>query len=918
MKDTLSSCSDLVEQEIQQLQKQAKILKENSLNKLNALQTTIQHLLSSNYSMYCEFRDGFHRLFKADERTFKSVLSRNMHNLERKLNKETLHEKDSNSDLKIQNKLKRLNERNLQIQKCKVQKVKATNASLGDTNRIGIVSDKGNNQSLKNQSNTSRNESSRSRNERNDKSTSGDDTDIRPSYDTEPMVEVPYTVEDNVFAIENQHSEQPESINDTHVMEKDDRNVIPDSPNMCDNDNQADKNAEACDDERVALANLIGNLKRNFDENNKIQKQLKKENASLTQEMKECKSTLETELEKYKAFNDCTIDYDILEHKNIAISELKKLIEMIKGKGVDANFEKQSILGKLPLQPIRNKPVVGLKWIPIRIPVETRYNTNNSASPLGNKTHNPKYIICANYSSLSIVLEKDLEISKRKKEKYKSLALKARNVLSEEEASSSDSKDEEYAMAKIKEDNKEKENHSDSEDDSKKEEICLMTLDNNEVLSDTPYYSSSSIDNESWKNDQMHNNIMAAGSRDCLPMLATGRYAQWQSCFLRYIDTRPNSDALRKCILKAVETIMNMSPENKAHYESEKEAIHLLLTRIGDEIYSTVDAFSYHKLFDVLKQYQKKVNEIHAERIAKNANPLALVTAAQPYQNPYYQPLKPYRSYVPPSKQSSSTRSNATTKYKGKEIAKPITPPPESASEEDNNPEQAHKDKDMQKNLALIAKNQRTVTVAGAKETVGSQVVQQTRIQCFNCKEFSHFTKECKNPKRVKDYSYHKEKMLCKQAEKGVPLQAEQADWLADTDKEIDEQELEAHYSYIEKIQEHAEQPESISNTCVVEKVDSNVIPDSPDMCDNDIQVDQNAIECDDEHVVLANLIKNLKLNVDEIKKIQKQLKKANISLAHELKKYKSIIVEASRTIGESNSIWDSCLISLQNKQTEL
>ncbi|GJV37072.1 hypothetical protein Tco_1409549 [Tanacetum coccineum] len=39
----------------------------------------------------------------------------------------------------------------------------------------------------------------------------------------------------------------------------------------------------------------------------------------------------------------------------------------------------------------------------------------------------------------------------------------------------------------------------------------------------------------------------------------------------------------------AVETILNMSPENKVHFELEKEAIHLLLTGIGDEIYSTVD-----------------------------------------------------------------------------------------------------------------------------------------------------------------------------------------------------------------------------------------------------------------------------------------------------------------------------------------
>nr|GFA21022.1 hypothetical protein [Tanacetum cinerariifolium] len=44
--------------------------------------------------------------------------------------------------------------------------------------------------------------------------------------------------------------------------------------------------------------------------------------------------------------------------------------------------------------------------------------------------------------------------------------------------------------------------------------------------------------------------------------------------------------------------------------------------------------------------------------------------------------------------------------------------------------------------------------------------------------------------------------LLCKQAEKGVPLQAEQADWLEDIDEEVDEQELEAHYSYMAKIQE--------------------------------------------------------------------------------------------------------------------
>nr|GEY10626.1 retrovirus-related Pol polyprotein from transposon TNT 1-94 [Tanacetum cinerariifolium] len=186
----------------------------------------------------------------------------------------------------------------------------------------------------------------------------------------------------------------------------------------------------------------------------------------------------------------------------------------------------------------------------------------------------------------------------------------------------------------------------------------------------------------------------------------------------------------------------------------------------------------------------------------------------------------------------------------------------------------------------------RTVNVTGARENVGSPVLKQSRIQCFNIKEFGHFAKECRKPKRVKDFAYHKEKtLLCKQAEQGVSLQVEQYDWLAETDEEIDEHELEAHYSYMAKIQEKSE---SVSNICLVETDDSNVIPDSPDMSDDNIQNDQNDVESDDERVALTNLIANLKLDVDENKKIQKQLKKSNTTLAQELKECKAILVETN------------------------
>ncbi|GJV65684.1 hypothetical protein Tco_1476512 [Tanacetum coccineum] len=53
-----------------------------------------------------------------------------------------------------------------------------------------------------------------------------------------------------------------------------------------------------------------------------------------------------------------------------------------------------------------------------------------------------------------------------------------------------------------------------------------------------------------------------------------------------------------------------------------------------------LDEVSYHKLFDILKQYQKEVTELRAERMAKNANPLALVATAQTMQDSYV--FKPF------------------------------------------------------------------------------------------------------------------------------------------------------------------------------------------------------------------------------------------------------------------------------------
>ncbi|GJW45273.1 retrovirus-related pol polyprotein from transposon TNT 1-94 [Tanacetum coccineum] len=344
-------------------------------------------------------------------------------------------------------------------------------------------------------------------------------------------------------------------------------------------------------------------------------------------------------------------------------------------------------------------------------------------------------------------------------------------------------------------------------------------------------------------NSQMHNNIMAAGSKDRPPMLATGRYAQWQSCFLRYVDTKPNKKELRLCILEGpyvmteitvptkpttntkeavpeynvLETYKNTTPKKHAYFNAEAEAIHMILSVIRDDIYSIVDACttvkemwvaikrlqqgeslnkqdvktnifmtvvkqtvdldkeSYHKLFDILKQYQNEVNEICAKKIAKNVNPLALVATTQCKELlitlDFVDTTHVIQIAINQAHQNTSRRNLFPQSF-----AKI------SNKNHDTSP------RNMNDNQTRQFEYQRAVIVAGARETICNQVVQQTGIQCFNCKGFGHMDKECRTPKRVKDYAYHKEKMmLCKQEEKGVPLTTDHGDWLDDTDEEPNE-----------------------------------------------------------------------------------------------------------------------------------
>ncbi|GJV84813.1 retrovirus-related pol polyprotein from transposon TNT 1-94 [Tanacetum coccineum] len=88
-----------------------------------------------------------------------------------------------------------------------------------------------------------------------------------------------------------------------------------------------------------------------------------------------------------------------------------------------------------------------------------------------------------------VVMEKDFEIYRGKKERVKSIALKAKKESSDDETLTSESDDEEYAMARYRNDIEDKTN----------DETCLMAQSSNEVTLNSSYYSdnASSLDNDS-------------------------------------------------------------------------------------------------------------------------------------------------------------------------------------------------------------------------------------------------------------------------------------------------------------------------------------------------------------------------------------------------------------------------------------
>ncbi|GJT85913.1 hypothetical protein Tco_1067630 [Tanacetum coccineum] len=242
--------------------------------------------------------------------------------------------------------------------------------------------------------------------------TDANDADIRPIYDEEPMAKVQLTAECNIFAIGQQHTEQPEIINEGRVDQYPEQCQVK-SP-MLDSspDNQTtDYSKQSLESENILLKKTVAQFQKDFSrmEAHCIALELNYQNQSLKSgqhgqllnetsnkaKIKKEIDVLETmniELEHSvaklrkenetlkKHYKDLYYSIKIMRSKTIehttsllannadlkaqiqekvfAIAALKNELRKLKGNSVDTKFAKTSVLGKPVLQPLGNQSVV--------------------------------------------------------------------------------------------------------------------------------------------------------------------------------------------------------------------------------------------------------------------------------------------------------------------------------------------------------------------------------------------------------------------------------------------------------------------------------------------------------------------------------------------------------------------------------
>ncbi|GJU82340.1 retrovirus-related pol polyprotein from transposon TNT 1-94 [Tanacetum coccineum] len=437
------------------------------------------------------------------------------------------------------------------------------------------------------------------------------------------------------------------------------------------------------------------------------------------------------------------------------------------------------------------------------------------------------------------------------------------------------------------------------------------------------------------------------GGKDRPPMfLAPGTYRSNPPYKFKWTEkTVPVAEGSSKTTTEGyMENYKNVSQDIRNQLDAEAEAFLLQLQPEWQRFVTLVKqsqelkVISYHKLYDILKQHQNEVNEIRAERLARTVNPLALVA-----QQPVYHPQNHHNHYT----HNSSTRSQqAATRNRGKAIVNSPPPTydqePKMVAEDDalskekeidklmalislsfkkiykptnnnlrtsSNTSRAHQDNTPRINRGTGYDNQRVVNVAGARENVGTQVVQQSGIQCYNLQEYGQIEMQSKQTGGMKLIDKPKAQELEAQYLNMAQNSIGYLQMLIilrpiyDVGRCKKVQNYNIKYNGFANDSEHLEQPEFVNDTNPDEQGDTNIPTDSLDMSNNGGQADQDedddlARECD----LLASLIEKLKCEIDDSKNRNKFLESSKKTLIDKLKGEIEDFKTKNKTLESSNN----------------
>nr|GEU80926.1 retrotransposon Orf1 [Tanacetum cinerariifolium] len=155
---------------------------------------------------------------------------------------------------------------------------------------------------------------------------------------------------------------------------------------------------------------------------------------------------------------------------------------------------------------------------------------------------------------------------------------------------------------------------------------------------------------------------------------------------------------------------------------------------------------------------------------------------------------------------------------------------------------------------------------------------------------YLRFVTLVKQSQELKTVSYHKLYDILKQHQNEVneiraERLAQQVDWRDDTDNVPKYQELDAHYLYMERIQERTSWATRICyDTYLDEQGDINITTNLVDMSTNGEEADKDDDDLAREHALLASLTENLKYEIDDNKNNKKLLESSNKTLVDKLK----------------------------------